>query len=280
MALRVALSGAALYVVWQQIDAQQFYALLLTTNPLWLIGAVLLYTISKVCSSFRLTRYFAGNEIAISERDNLRLYFIGMFYNLFLPGGIGGDGYKIWYLQRARGTSVARAFQSVFFDRISGMFILCALGLLTAWLSFPELPMRPALLIGTLLTIPLLYLTHRVTARQFLPSFAATTLLSMGVQAIQLLCAFTLLKSIGLNTATGAYLTVFLGSSLVAVLPISIGGIGLRELVFVTAAGFAPISRDGSVAFSLLFFLVTAVVSLPGALINLDTPQKPQNSKQ
>jgi uncharacterized membrane protein YbhN (UPF0104 family) len=271
--LRAALSATALYIVWLQIDLQEFYTLLRTANPLWLIGAVFLYTLSKVLSSLRLTRYFTGNKIFVSERDNLRLYFVGMFYNLFLPGGIGGDGYKIWYLQRARGTSVARAFQSVFFDRISGMFALFALGLLAACLSFPQLPMRPALLIGAFLAIPLLYVVHRVTARQFLPAFAATTLLSLGVQAIQLFCAFTLLKSIGLTTETGAYLTVFLVSSLVAVLPISIGGIGLRELVFVTAAGFSQISRDGSVAFSLLFFFVTAIVSLPGALIAMDTPQ-------
>lgn len=274
VALRVALSAAALYVVWQQIDAQQLYAQLLAANPLWFIVAILLYALSKVISSFRLNRYFASNEMVMSERENLRLYFVGMFYNLFLPGGIGGDGYKIWYLNRARGATVTKAFQSVFFDRISGMFLLTALGLFTAWLSFPELPIRAALLIGGLLTIPFLYLVHRMIASQFLPAFGSTTLLSLGVQAIQMLCAWSLLMSMDLTTTTGAYLTVFLVSSLVAVLPISIGGIGLRELVFVTAAEFAPISRDGSVAFSLLFFFVSAIVSLPGALVTMDAPQK------
>ncbi len=274
VALRVALSAAALYVVWQQIDAQQFYAVLLAANPLWFIAAIILYTLSKVISSFRLNYYFARNEIVMSERENLRLYFVGMFYNLFLPGGIGGDGYKIWWLNRTRGAAVTKAFQSVFFDRISGMFLLATLGLLAAWFSFPELPMRTALLVGGLVTIPSLYLVHRIVAAQFLPLFGSTTILSLGVQAIQLLCAWSLLMSMDLTAATGAYLTVFLVSSLVAVLPISIGGIGLRELVFVTAAGFAPISRDGSVAFSLLFFVVTAVVSLPGALVTLDSPKE------
>jgi uncharacterized membrane protein YbhN (UPF0104 family) len=276
--LRVALSAAALYVVWQQIDAQQFYASLLAANPLWFIVAILLYTLSKVISAFRLNRYFASNEIVMTERENLRLYFVGMFYNLFLPGGIGGDGYKIWWLNRTRGTTVTNAFKSVFFDRVSGMFLLAALGLLTAWLSFPALPLRAALLIGGLLTIPLLYFVHRISASQFLLAFGSTTMLSLGVQAIQMLCAWSLLMSMDLTTETGAYLTVFLVSSLVAVLPISIGGIGLRELVFVTAAGFAPISRDGSVAFSMLFFIVTAIVSLPGVLVSLDTPEKKSDS--
>ncbi len=278
VALRVALSTAALYVVWQQIDAQQFYASLLAANPPWFIVAILLYTLSKVISAFRLNRYFASNEIVMTERENLRLYFVGMFYNLFLPGGIGGDGYKIWWLNRTRGTTVTNAFQSVFFDRVSGMFLLAALGLLTAWLSFPALPLRAALLIGGLLTIPLLYFVHRISASQFLLAFGSTTMLSLGVQAIQMLCAWSLLMSMDLTTETGAYLTVFLVSSLVAVLPISIGGIGLRELVFVTAAGFAPISRDGSVAFSMLFFIVTAIVSLPGVLVSLDTPEKKSDS--
>jgi uncharacterized membrane protein YbhN (UPF0104 family) len=90
----------------------------------------------------------------------------------------------------------------------------------------------------------------------------------MVVQLLQVACAWTLLQSLHVADAPATYLTVFLVSSLVSVLPLSVGGIGLRELVFVTAANYSAISPESSVAFSLLFFVVTALSSLPGGFLS------------
>ena len=102
LGIKFALSGAALYIVFQNIDRSQLLVLLKSAQPAWLLLALLAYNASKILSSFRLTHYFQANQILLNERDNLQLYYIGMFYNLFLPGGIGGDAYKIWFLNRYR----------------------------------------------------------------------------------------------------------------------------------------------------------------------------------
>lgn len=265
--LKLTLSLVAVYVVVQNIDRQELTAILRSANPGWLVAGIVGYNLSKILSSFRLSYYLRASGLHLSEKENLRLYYIGMFYNLFLPGGIGGDGYKVWLLSRDTGVTTKSVFQAVLFDRISGMVLLCTLAFLFGWLAFPELPYRHMLLVAAVASIPALFFMKRLMAKQFLPSFAKTTLLSAGVQGIQVLCAWTLLNCLGIGNHPLAYITVFLVSSVVSVLPISIGGIGIRELVFLAAAGLSPIARDASVAFSFLFFLVTAISSLPGSLL-------------
>jgi uncharacterized membrane protein YbhN (UPF0104 family) len=67
---------------------------------------------------------------------------------------------------------------------------------------------------------------------------------------------------------------VFLLSSIVAVLPLTIGGVGARELVFVYAHEYAGIDEATAVAFSLIFFIITAAVSLVGATIRTELVDK------
>jgi uncharacterized membrane protein YbhN (UPF0104 family) len=190
-----------------------------------------------------------------------------MFYNLFLPGGIGGDAYKIWILHRDQGVSAKKAFQSLLFDRLSGFMLLSGLGCLFGWIAFPDAPWRYLLLVVLVSVLPATYFLHLIMAKHFLPIVRSTSALSLGVQGLQVLCAWLLLMGIGIHDNTFAYLTVFLISSLVAVLPISVGGIGIRELVFITAASFSTILKDASVTFSLMFFAVTAISALPGAFL-------------
>ncbi len=274
--LKCILSGIALYIVFRNIDRQQFVNIFFRADPAWLLLSVLLYNLSKVISAFRLNQYFRDTKLGLSEKDNLFLYYIGMFYNLFLPGGIGGDGYKVYLLNRELGSPVKPAIQAVLFDRLSGMVALGVLSFLFGWMAFPEIPYRDLALIGAMLAAPAWYGVNRWLARNFSPSLSKTSLLSLGVQGIQVLCAWSILTSLGIADFTSAYLTVFLVSSLVSVLPISIGGIGIRELVFIAAAGFCPIDKSEAVAFSFLFFLVTAVSSLPGGFLPVPAFRKVQ----
>lgn len=272
--LKCLLSGTALYIVFRNIDRQQFVHVFFRANPLWLIAGFLLYHFSKILSSFRLNMYFRDSGTVLSEKGNLILYYIGMFYNLFLPGGIGGDGYKVYLLNRDINTPLKTAFRAVLFDRLSGMVALAVLSFLFGWMAFPEIPYRNAALIATVLSWPVWYLVNAWLAKDFIPTFWKTSLFSLGVQGIQVMCAWCILASLGVADYTSAYLTVFLVSSLVSVLPISVGGIGIRELVFIAAAGLCPIDKSDAVAFSFLFFLITAMSSLPGGFLTVPVLRK------
>ena len=95
-------------------------------------------------------------------------------------------------------------------------------------------------------------------------SISITSFYSLLVQLSQLVCAYFILLSLGIDQQTVAYLFVFLVSSIVAVLPLTIGGVGARELVFILSHHHVGIDENSAVAFSLLFFLITAITSLSG----------------
>jgi glycosyltransferase 2 family protein len=70
------------------------------------------------------------------------------------------------------------------------------------------------------------------------------------------------------------YLLVFFVSSLATILPITLGGVGIREFVFIKAAEIGEIDQGNAVALSVLFFGITVVSSLVGSIVKLDV-QRP-----
>ena len=275
-ALKLLLTGLALYLVFRKIDTDQLFQLAKTIHWLWLLPAIILFTLSKVATAIRLNRYFENIGIHLSESQNWRLYLIGMFYNLFLPGGIGGDGYKVYLLNKEFKTPVKKLVQAALLDRLGGLvaivFLLFGLFLVVEVdLAFLESSAWNGLMMaGIVLTIPAFWLAQKLLFKDFIPSFWSANAWSFGGQVAQLICAVFILMALGIKENILAYQLVFLLSSIVAVLPLTIGGVGARELVFVYAHTYAGIEETAAVAFSLIFFLISAVVSLVGAFIKVD----------
>jgi glycosyltransferase 2 family protein len=278
--LKLLLTGLALYLVFRKIDINQLLHLTKSIHWFWLIPAILFFVLSKVFTAFRLNLYFKNIGIQLDESQNWRLYLIGMFYNLFLPGGIGGDGYKVYLLNKHFKTPVKKLIQSALLDRLGGLiaivFLLFGLFLIVdIQLDFLQSQLWNGLMIaGLVLTIPVFWLAQKFFFSDFLPSFLPANAWSFAGQIAQLICAWFILKSLGMTENILAYQLVFLLSSIVAVLPLTIGGVGARELVFVYAHTYAGIEETAAVAFSLLFFLISAAVSLGGAFIKVDLANK------
>src|SRR5690606_12465762 len=95
------------------------------SNPIFLFLAFVAYGCSIIIASSRLNGFFKGVGLMLSERYNFKLYLLGLFYSLFLPGGVGGDGYKIYFLRRKCDVKARRLLSAVFFGRLSGLWALC-----------------------------------------------------------------------------------------------------------------------------------------------------------
>ena len=261
--------GAIAYVA-SKIDFAALGAILLSADWLWLAAAFAAFNASKILSSVRLNRYFKALNLRMDEKTNLTLYYIGMFYNLFLPGGISGDGYKIYLLHKRYQTGFKPLTQATLLDRVSGLAALLFLGaLLFVFSRFADLFafLLPVALAGMVLVLPVTWWMTKKLFGQFLPVFRSTTWYAFGVQLLQLLSALFIVYALGVGEATLEYLTLFLVSSVVAVLPVSIGGIGLRELTFLYGFGLIGGDVNTAVSFSLLFFLITLLSSLVGAFL-------------
>ncbi|GMQ25896.1 lysylphosphatidylglycerol synthase transmembrane domain-containing protein [Algoriphagus sp. oki45] len=273
---KLLLTGLALFLVFRKIDTAQLWDLAQKIQLIWIIPAIVLFILSKVATAIRLNLYFKNIGIRLSEQQNWRLYLIGMFYNLFLPGGIGGDGYKVYLLNKHFKTPVKKLIQAALLDRLGGLvaifFLLFALFLVVdIQIDFLESGFWNGLMVaGLILTVPAFWLLQKFLFRDFLPSFWPANVWSFAGQLAQLICAWSILLALGIEEKILAYQLVFLLSSIVAVLPLTIGGVGARELVFVYAHTYAGIEETAAVAFSLIFFLISAGVSMAGAFIKVD----------
>lgn len=267
--LKLLITVAALWYVFSRLQLREILDTISRTNLPLLLGALLLFVLSKIGSSFRLNKFLASAGIHISESSNMKLYLLGMFYNLFLPGGIGGDGYKIYLLNRKFDVPALRIFWAVMMDRIIGVLALGCMAMLL--FSFIPGLIGPARYAWALIP-PVILVSYLVFRRFFsylMPVFWITNLQSLGVQLLQLLSALLILYSLEMNAELIAYLFVFLVSSMVAVLPLTIGGIGSREFTFMLGAQWLGLDLNLSIALSLLFYLITAFTSLGGMVYSL-----------
>ncbi|MEL6559228.1 MAG: lysylphosphatidylglycerol synthase transmembrane domain-containing protein [Bacteroidota bacterium] len=267
---KFAITGLALYFVFRKIDFEEAEEIIGKVDLGYLLIATIFFIASKVVSSLRLNQYFKAIPLELGEGYNLRLYWIGMFYNLFLPGGIGGDGYKVYLLNKQYRTGVKQLVAATLIDRVSGLMALLFLLLVLALFIIPVSFLHGydwLIYLGLIIGYPAYYLFNKLFFRSYISKLMVTSLYSLLVQGLQLLSAYFILGSLGVDTNILAYQILFLASSIVAVLPFTIGGVGARELTFVLGHEYLGVDQNVAVVFSFLFFFITAVVSLGGAFL-------------
>jgi len=266
LALKLLISAALLYFIIQQIDIKRVFATLGSINLFYFFLAFLLYNLSKILSAIRLNYYFKEIGIDLPLWQNIRLYYLGMFYNLFLPGGIGGDGYKAYILKKHYSKPLTPILKALLFDRISGLIALIFLAsVLFLWSQYAITPLNYLALFVAVAIYPLFYLFSK-KKQLFMRYFSKTNLLGFLVQVVQLLSALMLIFAMEQNLPIIEFLVLFLISSVVSVLPITIGGVGVRELTFLYGLKFIHLDAHSGVAFSFLFFIVNALASALGVL--------------
>ncbi len=272
---KILFSVLLLYLVFDRIPFREVWATIRGSKPGYLLLALLFFTVSKAIAALRLNRYFYQIGLPLSHASNFRLYLLGMFYNLFLPGGIGGDAYKGFALHRTFGPPVKRLVSVLLLDRLSGLYLLVVYaGLLLlilspAWAGGTLIWLVPALLVSLVAYL----LLHRRFFPSLQPVFWNSLWHSAWVQLAQLGAAAFILLALGISSGMMPYLLVFLLSSIVAVLPITIGGIGSRELVFYFGAGWLGLQEETAIGVSMVFFAITALVSLAGVYYHFRKPE-------
>lgn len=273
--LKVAFSVLLLYFVFNRIPFREVLATAREAHPGYLLLALLLFILSKAIAAYRLNGYFLQTGLALSHPSNLKLYLLGMFYNLFLPGGIGGDAYKGYLLKRTFSHPLKSLVSVLLLDRISGLYLLFAFSMILLLWNPPEilLPYWWAIVALVPVSLLLYWWVHGRLFPSIQPVFWRAFFQSAGVQLAQLGTAYCLVLALDVAPPVLPYLLLFLVSSIVAVLPITIGGIGSRELVFYYGALWFLLDESTAVAVSMLFFLITALVSLTGIYFHFRKPE-------
>jgi hypothetical protein len=281
--LKIGITILCFWYISTKIDLGKTWKALLEANWWWLLPAVLLYALSKLVSAFRLNIYFRNIGLKLPEWDNVKLYWLGMFYNLFLPGAISGDAYKVIILNRSHNAPYKKTSVAVLLDRFSGLLGLGVLLTVYGLFILEDYLYHTVLVAGTLLSIFVLYTFVQVLFKDFKKGFWPTFFIGILVQSIQIVCVYAIIKSVGIPVVQ-EWIFIFLASSAISVLPVSLGGgLGTREVVFAEGARFFHLQPETGVIISLLFYLNNLISSIWGAYYIFREPLKKKllsNSRQ
>ena len=217
-----------------------------------------------------------------------RLFWIGLLFSQVLPSSAGGDVVRVFMMWRG-GTSLRVAFNSVALERASMLITLIAfVALLMPFLAsrvvVAELAwVAPALLIASVVGLGVLmsadrFLKHLpdmrvVRAIAGLSADARRVYLSSFGWRLIAVCLVTLLNgsiaawwmglSLGLPLGLADYLVFIPVIAIVTLVPVSIGGWGVREGALVALLGLVGVPSYMALAFSVLFGFAGIVASLP-----------------
>ena len=268
--IKIVLSILAIVYVLKKVPLKDVSGILFSARTIFLIIALLLFVASKVVASFRTLLILNRYNVSINWWRNLKLYWTGMFYNLFMPGGIGGDVYKTVIINQMHTSGIKTSAGAIIMDRVAGvaaLTILAFIGMIFtslyekfSWVVFAGIPLTVAGFTGLIyfFTPKLKGLSGKLLGWSFM------------VQILQVLCVIFILLSFRIDTFYAQYILIFLISSIAAMLPLSIGGIGVRELVFYSLSNYFYLDQGVAVTVSFTFFIITAFSSLWGGITAFD----------
>ena len=289
--LRGLLGGALLVAVIALADPARVLAQLRQAHVGWLLAGLAAAVASNVVSALRwraLARWLGAD---VSVRDASRWYFQAIGLNALLPGAVlGGDLYRAVVLRRAGQATLASSW-SVVLDRVSGLWMLCAIGglgaalcanVLAPWLRLPAGAFAALMLAGTALwlatpwTLPALL--RRWGVRWLAPLRAAAQRpdfnRQMGWQAlasaaVQVLSAAALAAgglALGVQLPLAAWAFAIAPVFLMAALPVSVGGWGTREAAAVAALAPFGVAAPAAVGVGLIYGVYALAQGALGAL--------------
>jgi glycosyltransferase 2 family protein len=267
---KLLVTGSLLYWVFRNVDRQSLLSAIHSADKRLLLAAFIPYLASRVTAAFRLTIILNRISVPISHRSGLHLHWVSMFYGIFLPGGLGGDAYKLYQLkQHFPEHRAVLLTTALLWDRIIGFAVLILLaallfaaGLYIPW-SFGAI--LPAAVAAGFVFV----MAARRWFSAILPAMGPLIMLSILTQLAQMLSVCILLIAMGIHSNLEGYMLIFLLSSIAAMFPLSVGGIGIRELVFMQGASILGISEHAAVTVSVLFDIIVTLTAVSGAFLVL-----------
>ena len=115
-----------IYYTLSKIGLYKILEVVKSADLLFILSASIVYFLSQIISSQRLWFILKENNLMISTMENVKLYMIGIFYNFFIPGGVGGDAYKGVLMNKKFEWSLKKIYKLLILDRLIGFgVILC-----------------------------------------------------------------------------------------------------------------------------------------------------------
>ena len=304
--LKIFVSAALLYYLFSKIGVENFFNQLSTANLWWFLAGVSSFLISNFLGSLQWYLLMRQSEMNLSYWKTVEYYFIGLFFNNFFISNLGGDVFRIYYASRST-EKTAGAISTVVLDRFIGFTMLTFLSLIGGLLILKKnylqtiIPVVFITLFFWILIFAVFF--NRPLAKKFHPFFVWLFPESIVRKMIDLyevvhqfknaklvllklmgIGFFVQLFRVGIHYFAGLSLNIHVGFqtfmlfipliALLASLPISIGGLGVREQSGVVLFAKAGIAAGLAASMEFLAYLVAITGSLPGAALFLFAGKK------
>ncbi|MDB2414719.1 flippase-like domain-containing protein [Rickettsiales bacterium] len=260
--------ACAFYIIYKNADLDRISQYLKNIDSLSLIFAFISLLTAQLVSSYRTRFYFASKGLYFNHKFSIGFYFTGMLLNNVLPGGIGGDGYKIYLVKKIANFPKLTAFRLILSDRASGLLFLIffAIAIFPFSSSYSFINYAPILMaICLIILFSGYFISTKILLKESYQTALKAAPYSFIIQLLNIICVVFILY--GLEASLYAdYIILFMISSIFAIIPISIGGVGLRELTFLYGADFLGLDPELGVTIAMLFFIITLICSLNGFL--------------
>lgn len=266
LALKLGVTILLIVLVVKKTDISETKRIFQDSDPQWLLLATGIYFCSFLVSNIRSRSFLNGIGIRLPFAEGMTLYLKGTVYNIILPGGVGGDGYKILALRKSYGVPAKKIFWAFFFERLSGLW---AIGALLAGLGFiiPKHFADPILLLLAFAIASMVYaMVMKRFFREYAGDFVTKHLLSAGIQCLVMASVSCILFAQQIPFSLPAYLFSFQSSTIVSILNIGLSGLGVREFAMSYASELLSTDPALSVYVATTFWIISTLASLPGLL--------------
>lgn len=295
-AAQAVVTTVLLVLLFRRFDWARF-AEVLQQMPAWFYaGSLVVLALGQALYAYRWRVVLAGIGVDVPFGEVLRQYFIGIFFANLMPTAVGGDAAKVYYLGRRSGFVQITA--SVILDRLLGFVWLAMIGAALAWAvggDAPVLVLNRRLLtlfaagFGVALLVAWLVPVERVLPRLVPARWSSWT---SRVSEFVLLVREGVCRPATFFTAgaiVGAYawliamvyqqyfavsglpalallpvLLAIVSMSIFVNVPITVGGIGLREQLHVLLFTAFGVPKEVAVTISLILFSQSLLLSLIG----------------
>lgn len=271
----------------------------------WLLPGIASVGVASVLQTERWRWLLAAQGINMGWWRTFRVYMVGLFFNLFLLGATGGDVVKIYYAMRETASKKSAAFLSVLVDRMMGLVGLIAVTIVVVALRWEELTAHAvtrgllgvlAFVMGGMFALIVFgFFVDRFNLSSKLPKWlplhakivefasafsvyardgktlATTFLLSVICHIFNFLAFYFAARALGVFPGFSGMLDVFSVMPIImviAALPISLSGMGVREGLFEKMFSVMfETSKAISVPISLLGFFMVVFWGIIGGII-------------
>jgi len=304
--LKMAVSFALFAYVVAKVSPGNVWTTMRLADPFLLGSAAGLFLFSSLVGSWLWGRLLRAQGVMIPWRKAAAYYFVGLFFNNFLPSNVGGDIARISDAAKYS-DRVSPVFSATLMDRLIGVLAIGLLALVASLAAAPNVHFvgiyaaLAVIFVGALVAFLSVFSRRVLTAFEWpfravgLPSVAdsigrmlddlhgfrseggallAAFLASTIVQISRIYVHYLVGLALGVRIAAGYYFIFVPVLAALVSLPISLNGLGIREGAAVVLFQMAGLTREQSFTIPFLTYVVSVAVSLLGGLIFVSRPSR------